>query len=138
MYAHGEDLRRYLTQQQFDNIIRVEDSSEDYAIQALEDAESYVKERLNYKYDMETELAKTGSERNRTLIKIIARLAIYDLSLAMDLLDEEGKYYQMKEEAKEDLSKIEMGTLLSDYLTFQNEDKQTILYGTDNSSDLKY
>ena len=44
---------------------------------AIVDALAIVTDRLGSKYDLDTELAKTGTERNRSLLRWITTLALY-------------------------------------------------------------
>ena len=133
-YVTETDLDRFLTSDQKTTLER----SGTVIDTELEAAESYVNERLNYKYDMITEFAKTGSDRSTTLIEIIAIIAIYKLSIPFDMLDQEGKFYEQYTRVLDMLMQIERGDLLSDYLDFRNVDERTILYGKVDDNDFRY
>jgi len=136
-YIDETDLKQYITQAQLDRMNRPDDAT-DYISKAINEAQNYIKRRLNYKYDMDTELAKTAEDRDETLMRIMSMLAIYNLTIPFELHDDEGKYYQQYQRALEDIANIENGTLLGDMLTFRDEDKQQILYGKSNDSELEY
>jgi hypothetical protein len=138
-YITEDDLHKYLTEQQFETVSRTfETTGIDYVSKAISEAQNYVHRRLNYKYDMDTEFAKTDTNRDETLIRVISIIAIYYLTMPFDLLDQEGKYYQQYQEALGTLDKIESGTMLSDYLTFRDEDKQQILFGKSEENNIQY
>ena len=138
-YISETDLNLYVTEDQLERFKRIDESTGiDYLTKAIEESENYVKRRLNYKYDMDTELAKTGSDRDQTLIRIICVIALYNLSIPFELHDEAGKYYEQYQRALDDVMKMENGTLLSDVLTFRDEDNQQILYGKSDNTELKY
>jgi len=136
-YIDETDLKQYITQAQLKRMNRPDDAT-DYIVKAITEAKNYIKRRLNYKYDMDTELAKTGENRDETLMRIMSMLAIYNLTIPFELHDDEGKYYQQYQRALEDITNIENGTLLGDMLTFRDTEKQQILYGTANDSELEY
>ena len=138
-YIEEKDLNQYITEEQLERFRRIDESTGvDYVTKSIEEAENYIKRRLNYKYDIDTEFAKTGGDRDQTLIRIICLIALHNLTIPFELHDEEGKYYQQYQRAMEDVMKIEKGTLLSDILTFQDTDKQEILYGKSDNAELKY
>lgn len=138
-YVTEDDLHKYLTEQQFETVSReTETTGINYVSKAISEAQSYVKRRLNYKYDMDTEFAKTADSRDETLIRVISMIAIYYLTIPFDILDQEGKYYQQYQEALDTLDKIESGTMLSDYLTFRDEDKQQTIFGESDDTQLYY
>lgn len=45
--------------------------------EAIEDAEEFVKEFLRHRIDVDVEFAKTGTDRNRSLLKHVSAVAIY-------------------------------------------------------------
>lgn len=138
-YIEEQDINLYITEEQLSRFRRIDESTGiDYVTKAIDEAENYVKRRLNYKYDIDSEFDKTGSDRDDTLIRIIIMIAIYNLTVPFELHDEAGKYYEQYQRAMEDVMKIENGTLLADVLEFQDEDKQQILYGKSDNAELKY
>lgn len=138
-YVIKEDIHKYLTEQQFETVSRTSETTGiDYITKAISEAQNYVKRRLSYKYDMDTELAKTDANRDETLIRVISMIAIYYLTMPFDLLDQEGKYYQQYQDALDTVDKIESGTMLSNYLEFRDEDEQQILYGKENNNEIQY
>lgn len=136
-YVTETDLNKYLTENQVKTLSRENESSSiDFIEEAIATSEAYVKDRLNYKYDMDVELAKTGSDRNKTIIKIISMLAIADLLPAFDLYTE-GREDDFKW-ANDNLDMIEKGSLLSDYLPAYSPSVGRIKYGTNDNLDLQY
>lgn len=137
MYITEKDLQKYLTDSQRLTVKRQGEANNiDYVEEAIDTAQSYVRDRLGYKYDMDTEFAKEGTERNRTLISIIAMLAIKELLIPFDLYDD-GREDQFAE-ANAKLDMIESGTLLSDVLPAMDPETRRIYYGTNDDYDLRY
>ncbi|BAQ92536.1 putative Head-Tail Connector Protein [uncultured Mediterranean phage uvMED] len=70
------DLYNYLDQSTIDQIT---DNTDSYVEEAILCAEDRIKEKISPRYDLQTEFAKTGTDRNRSLLKHCANLAIYYL-----------------------------------------------------------
>ena len=136
-YLNERDLQRYLTDSQRQTLKRSgEQNNIDYVEEAIDTAESYIRDRLNYKYDMNVEFAKTAENRNRTLVNTCAMLAIRELLIPFDLYDD-GRSDQFAE-ANAKLDMIESGTLLSDVLPPYDPEIARIRFGTNDDYDLKY
>jgi len=135
-YISEIDLKKYLTENQIQIVKRSAEGNIDYIEEAIETAESYVRDRLNYKYDMVEELAKTGTSRNPTLISIISMMAIKELLVPFDLY-QDGREDQFAE-ASAKLDMIENGTLLSDVLPAYDPETRRIYYGTNENYDLQF
>jgi hypothetical protein len=142
-YITEDDMREYLTESQLTTVKRAsETGSIDYLDQAITKSIALVKDHLNYKYDMTTELAKTGSDRNESLMDIIAKIVMKRLTVPFDMLDRDGKIQGEYEEAMEMISKIEKGYFLSDVLptydSTEDDEEQTIRYGTNDDYNIIY
>jgi len=130
-YITETDIRLYLTEAQISTIKRANETSPiDHLANAMRSAEGYVKDRLSYKYDIEAEYAKTGSDRNPTLLEVLARIAVRKALMAFDMVDRNGNREADYEEAKEQLERIEKGAMLSDVLPKNTPDSsKTIQWG---------
>lgn len=76
MYINKSDIENQGISTQDIDGMNISDTAIDEAIKdAIEEASSY----LNARYNLEQELIKTGSSRNRMLVKIIRDISIYNI-----------------------------------------------------------
>ena len=136
-YISKTDLQEYLTEHQLDVVQRGDETGNvDYITAAINKTISYMRSRLAYKFDMTTELAKTGAARNDTLIDIMCQLTVKRLLVPFDLYDDGRDSDYM--EANKKLDKIEAGDLLFDELPALDTVRQRVIYGTNENLDVTY
>ena len=70
------DLLTYIDEAVIDQLT---DDNDSYVTEVIKDAETRIKERISARFDTTVELAKTGGNRNRSLLKCCINLAIYYL-----------------------------------------------------------
>ena len=102
------DLNRYLEDNTTDQIT---DSDDALVTEVISDAEDRIREKISPRYDLDTEFAKTGANRNRSLMKHCINLSIYYLfqRLYLNVIPEgRGIAY---EEAEKWLDDVYMGKL---------------------------
>lgn len=75
-FINKTDLTRYL---ELETIDQLTDGTDSIVDEAILDAEERIKEKISPRFDMTTELAKTGTDRNRSLMKHCISLAIFNL-----------------------------------------------------------
>lgn len=108
------DINRYLEDETTDQIT---DGNDTIVDEAILDAEDRVREKISPRYDMAVEFAKTGTDRNRSLMKHTINLAIYFLfqRLYTNVIPE-GRGIAM-EEAEQWLDDVYNGRLNVDLAT---------------------
>jgi phage gp36-like protein len=92
------DLYTYIDQS---TINQLTDNTDTIVTDVIKDAENRLKERISARFDMVVELAKTGTNRNRSLLKACINLSIYYLfqRLYTDVIPE-GRVQGMQEAEK--------------------------------------
>jgi len=92
------DLLTYIDESTIDQLT---DNNNGYVNEAIADAEERITEKISPRYDMATEFAKTGANRQRSLLKHCINLSIFYLfqRLYTDVLPEG------RTEAREDAEK---------------------------------
>lgn len=132
MYIGEKDLNQWITSEQLEEAKKSGsvDTSIKYALNRIES-------KIKHKYKTSEEFAKTGDNRNLTLVKIACDITIWYLAQALELNDMEGKFYQLFEKAEEDLKNIELGKMATDLPTYSDDDdveeERTIEYGESTS-----
>lgn len=102
------DLLTYIDESTIDQIT---DNTDTYVAEAIQDAEQRIREKISPRFDMDSELNKTGSNRQRSLLKHCINLSIYFLfqRLYTDVLPE-GRV-EGKDEAEQWLDDVYNGKL---------------------------
>lgn len=116
-YITTDDLKQYLDQDEIAALRRdYEDDGVDKMPSAITAAENFVADKLAQMYDIRSELGKTGTSRNTTLLGIIAHIAIWNLCATFPTVQIDSKRHYHYEEALKLLEEIEKGKLLAAYL----------------------
>lgn len=81
------DLYNYIDQSTIDQLT---DATDQFVEDAILSAEDRIREKISPRFDLDVEFAKTGSNRNRSLLKHCINLTIYNLfqRLYTDILPE--------------------------------------------------
>ena len=102
------DLLTYIDESTIDQLT---DNNNGYVNEAIADAEERIREKISPRYDMATEFAKTGANRQRSLLKHCINLSIFYLfqRLYTDVLPE-GRV-EAREDAEKWLDDVYNGNL---------------------------
>ena len=115
------DLLSYIDESTIDQLT---DNTDSYVDDAILTAEDRIREKIQPRFDLVTEYAKTGTDRNRSLMKHCINLSIYYLfqRLYTDILPE-GRIEAMSE-AEKWLDDAYKGVIMLD-LTKNDEENET-------------
>jgi hypothetical protein len=137
-YLTADDLKAFLDEREIATIKR------DYEADGLDKmpvgiayAENYVQDRLANRYDMQAEYAKTGTDRNSTLLEILAHIAIWKLTSTFPTVQLDGKRHYFYEEALKNLTLAEKGNLLTS-LPIKYNDGKAVIWGYVQGSETIY
>lgn len=75
-FINKTDLERYID---VDEIDQITDNNDAFVDEAILDAENRIREKIDPRIDIDAEFAKTGANRNRSLLEHCINLAIYKL-----------------------------------------------------------
>lgn len=120
-FINKTDITRYLDLSTIDQLT---DSTDSIVDEAIKDAEDRIREKISPRYDMATEFAKTGDDRNRSLMKHCISLAIYNLfqRVYIDVVPE-GRVVAY-EEAESWLNDVYMGKINVELTTVDEENEK--------------
>ena len=137
-YLTSEDFNQFLDERELATIKR------DYELDGIDKlpvginyAMNYVADRLGNRYNMATEYAKTGTNRNTTLLEILAHIAIWKLTATFPTIQLDGKRHYFYEEALKNLSRAERGQLLTG-LPLKDAEAGTAVWGTSTETETIY
>lgn len=141
MYITTDDLKAFLDEGELAAIRRdYEMDGVDKLHSGIEYAEGYVHDRLALIYDINSELGKTGSSRNKTLQEIIIHISIWKLCVTFPTVQLDGKRHYMYEQAMKHIDEIEKGKLLASYLPQwpTKPRRSEVVWGSNKNFDLKF
>jgi hypothetical protein len=114
MYLTIDDLKTFLDENEILALQREYEADGIEKIpQGIEFAEQYVRDRLNSIYNMDAELSKTGNSRSKTLLEIIAHIAIWKLAIVYPTVQVDSKRNYNYEDAMKNIDLIAKGQLLT-------------------------
>jgi phage gp36-like protein len=124
------DLLTYIDESTIDQLT---DGTDAHVDEAIKDAEERIREKISPRFDMDTELVKTGTNRQRSLLKHCINLTIFYLfqRLYTDVLPE-GRV-EGRDEAEQWLSDVYNGNLnvSLDKIDEANEQGWPLRWGSD-------
>ncbi len=120
-FIDKSDLTRYVDENIIDQLT---DSTDSIVDDAILDAEDRIREKISPRYDLDTEFAKTGSDRTRSLMKHCINISIYYLfeRVNIDAISE-GRVIAYNE-AETWLNDIYMGKLNVTMATNDDENEE--------------
>lgn len=137
-YLTSDDLKTFLDERELATIKRdYETDGIDKLPVGISYAENFVSDRLGNRYDMATEYAKTGIDRNSTLLEILAHIAIWKLTSTFPTVQLDGKRHYFYEEALKNLTLAERGGLLTG-LPIKDETGKAVIWGYVQGSEVIY
>lgn len=137
-YLTSDDLNTFLDEREQAAIKRdYEVDGTDKMPIGINYALNYVKDRLGSRYDMAAEYAKTGSNRNTTLLEILAHIAIWKLAATFPTVQLDGKRHYNYEEALKNLALAEKGQLLNS-LPVLSAESGVPAWGVSESTEIIY
>ena len=103
-------------------------------------SEAYLNDRLIHMYDMNAELAKTGTDRRLTLVNIGIKIATYEAYKRAPQINIPVLIKSDYDEAEKQLNKIENGGLLTNLEKQTDETQQlgNIRYGSSSNNQILY
>jgi len=135
-YIVRADLEKYMSAAEIDQII---DGDSTIIDTTISDAEENVKEMLVQRYDVATEYAKTGTDRNPSLVQNVVKIALYYLSMRLNTQFMTESRRMAFEDSQKWLHEIARGYRTLDLTEADAENKQgyPVTYGgvtkTDNN-----
>jgi len=124
------DLLNYIDESTIDQLT---DATDTYVVEAIKDAEERIIEKISPRYDMDIELNRVGTARQRSLLKHCISLTIFYLfqRLYTDILPE-GRV-EAKDEAEKWLDDVYNGNLnvTLDKIDETNEQGWPLRWGSD-------
>ena len=137
-YLTTEDLKVFLDEREIAALKRdFENDQTDKLAVGIDYATNYITDRLGTRYDMATELAKTGADRSTTLLEVMSHIAIWKMAATYPTVQLDGKRHAFYQEAMENLTRIEKGKLLAG-LPVESATVGQPVWGVSTDSELIY
>ena len=139
-YTLPSDFTLHLDEHELEAVRRdYEKDGKDKLKIGIEYAETYVKDRLSERFDMDTEYAKTGDDRNEILLEIIICITIWKVTQVFPTVQLDEKRHACYMDAKQMIKEAQKGELLKDVPTNETPSTSGLpQYGVSDENELLY